>query len=101
MTGSRTFPYGGSARIVPWYGLSDRDTLGCRCGWSGTFMEMAREIYDHLVDGSCPQCDTMLVIRSHPTLSEIQTAAAAGNREAIDHLRSMEHRRSQEQSPSP
>lgn len=101
MTGPRTHPYAGSARIFHWYGLSESDTFACRCGWSGTFMDMAREIYDELVDGSCQQCDTMLVIRSHPTMPEIQADAAARNPGAVDQLRSIEHYRSQEQSPSP
>lgn len=101
MTVARTHPYAGSARIFPWYGLSERDTFACRCGWSGTFTEMAREVYDELVDGTCQHCDTMLVIRRHPTETEIRRAAAAGNGDAIEQLRSMEDYRNQEQSPSP
>lgn len=84
--------YRGSARIFAWYGVGEDDTFTCRCGWTGTFMAMSREMYEALVDGSCPQCDTMLVIRQYPSESETRSAAAAGNPEAIAELGAIEAR---------
>lgn len=65
-------------------------TWACPCGWRGTIGEMATGRYTELQDGSCPACDTMLVIIPYPTLAETRRAAARGNREAIDELSSAE-----------
>ena len=56
----------------------------------GVFREMSNRIFDELIDGSCPRCDTMLAIRSLPTLDEIRAAAAIGIPEAVAELRSIE-----------
>jgi len=92
---ARTFEYQGSARTFAWYDLGEDGTFVCRCGWHGTFMASAREHYETLVDGSCPVCDTMLVIRSYPTRPEIVVAAADGNADATRQLRSIERAESE------
>jgi hypothetical protein len=68
----RTFKHTGSAQQFAWYALHEDDRFVCRCGWSGTFIETARDTHRELVDGSCPRCDTMLVIRSFPTSTAIR-----------------------------
>jgi hypothetical protein len=52
------------------------------CAWSGGFEQLSRETYRDLFDGSCPQCDKMLIIVFFPTLAEIRNAATRGNEEA-------------------
>ena len=45
-----------------------------KCGWKGTFEEGDVEIYEALMDSSCPDCDyastPMLAIVSWPTMEE-------------------------------
>ena len=47
---------------------------------------MCHEFYREVMDGSCPQCFTMLLVVSFPTFDEIELAAAAGIEEALDML---------------
>ena len=86
----REFTYGGSARIFSWYDVRDSDRFQCRCGWSGPIGEMIVEGYNELVDGSCPLCDQMLMIRGFPTLDEVRVAAARGDSGAISDLQHLE-----------
>ena len=62
----REFIYSGSARTFAWYEVDDTDRFLCACGWSGTVGKLIIEEFRELVDGSCPQCDRMLMIRSFP-----------------------------------
>jgi hypothetical protein len=39
------------------------------CGWTGTFEGGSVELYNELMDSSCPTCDTMLAIVSYPLTS--------------------------------
>jgi len=77
MHDARVFEYG-SSRVFRWYDLQEHDEFSCQCGWTGVFREMSNGFFDELIDGSCPRCDTMLAIRSLPTLGEIRAAAAVG-----------------------
>ena len=92
--------YRGSARIFGWYGVDEQDRFSCGCGWVGTFREMSNGWFEALIDGSCPSCDTMLVIRNLPTIPEIRDAAARGVPEAVEQLRTIQAA-SEEGSPSP
>ena len=83
---ARLLAYTGSARVLRWYDVGEHHRFACVCGWSGFFREMSIGEFDELVDGSCPTCDTMLIVRSFPTKDEIREAAAAGNREAVEEL---------------
>jgi len=57
------------------------------CGWSGTHEEMAGpNIFEELVDYACQRCDKMLLIVSHPYMSQTLEAAAAGNEYALFEL---------------
>ena len=91
---AKLLAYTGSARVVRWYDVGEHHRFACACGWSGAFREMSISGFDELVDGSCPSCDTMLIVRSFPTKDEIREAAAAGNREAAEELARMEGRKS-------
>ena len=82
--------YRGSARIFRWYDVDEEDRFSCRCGWVGTFREMSNGWFEALIDGSCPSCDTMLVIRNLPTIDEIRDAAVRGVPEAVEQLRSIQ-----------
>jgi hypothetical protein len=45
-----------------------------RCGWKGTFDQGHKELYDELMDSSCPKCSWLeapvLAIVSYPTIEE-------------------------------
>jgi predicted RNA-binding Zn-ribbon protein involved in translation (DUF1610 family) len=58
-----------------------------KCGWGGTHDEMAGpNIFEELVDYGCPNCPKMLLIISHPFMSQTIEAAAAGNEHALYEL---------------
>lgn len=54
----------------------------CPCGWKSSGDELALELFDALMQLSCPTCDRHLLLVSHPTFDEIREAAARGNEEA-------------------
>ena len=63
------------------------ETFTCPvCGWSGGFGQLEQEQYRDLFDGSCPQCEKMLIVVSFPTAEEIRKAAADGNEGALQML---------------
>jgi len=79
----RTYPYGGSARVVGWFSIWPDDVLECRCGWSGHLDQLDSGWYDEVIDGSCPTCDTMLVIRPRgATLAQARRALRTGHPDA-------------------
>ena len=58
-----------------------------KCGWSGKHNEMAGpNIFEELVDYGCPNCPEMLLVVSHPFMSQTYEAAAAGNKHALYEL---------------
>lgn len=77
------------AQIRKYYDLDWRiEEFKCPdCGWSGKMDEMSNELFNEVMDFSCPSCDKMILIVSYPTLDEIEEAAASGNAEAIAQLR--------------
>ena len=97
----RIHPYSGSAKIFRWYDLPEDDQFQCECGWTGSFMDLSREMFEELVDGSCPSCERMLAIRSYPTIPEISAAAEAGDPKAAEQLESIEESARSEGSKSP
>lgn len=80
------------ARIFAYFDKGWREErFSCdRCGWSGATEGMVPDSYREVMDYSCPACDTMLVIVSHPTIDEIREAARNGCHEATEWLRSIE-----------
>ena len=61
------------ARKFSYYSDWEGEILTCpQCGWQGTFNQGDTELYEELMDSSCPQCDEapMLAIVSYPTLEE-------------------------------
>ena len=87
---AREFSYTGSARIFKWYDVHDSDHFQCPCGWSGRLTELVIEGFKELVDGSCPNCGQMLMIRGFPTLQEVRQAAARGDPGAVEELSHIE-----------
>ena len=85
-------PYASSAQVNAWFDITDDDRFACPGGWLGTFSQMDNGFFAELIDGACPQCDRMLVIRSLPTAEEVRRAASAGNVEALRMLDQQVHR---------
>lgn len=65
----------------------------CACGWRGDSREMAMELHADVTDYACPACANLLLIVSHPSLEQVQAAAARGNAEAIQQLALLEEAR--------
>lgn len=79
-----TFGYQGSARSMGMFDVLDEDVFVCRCGWRGTTRELAAEWYGEVIDGSCRECDTMLLITPRSaTNREVRKFARAGHPTAI------------------
>lgn len=91
--------YAGRAHVTAWFDITDADRFECRCGWIGTFKEMDNDFFRELIDGSCPKCDRMLVVRAYPTAEEVRVAAAAGHVEAVAWLEEQEPRMVGQSSP--
>jgi len=68
-----------SAKHVKYWDY-DRDVaLTCpSCGWTGRGGDH-EEYFEALLDVTCPDCDSMLLIVSFPTAEETRAAAAAGD----------------------
>jgi hypothetical protein len=85
---------GPAATTRNYYDYDECEPIECpQCHWTGLADEGAREYYHDLFDVSCPRCDKMLLIISHPTIAETKAAAAAGNPsalEAIPHVERIE-----------
>jgi hypothetical protein len=76
----RSGPY---AKPIDYYDYDEDAELACwKCGWHGQARDGSRGYYKELFDISCPKCDTMLLIVSHPTIDETKEAAASGNARA-------------------
>lgn len=92
--GPTRFEYQGSARVMAWFDVLDDDTFLCRCGWRGTTRELAADWHGEVIDGSCRQCDTMLLVRPRgATDPEIRKAAKAGHPGAVQMLEEQVRRR--------
>lgn len=58
----------------------------CTCGWEGSGSELSTELFEALIEASCPKCDRHLVLVSFSSSGETRAAAAAGNDEAASDL---------------
>jgi hypothetical protein len=74
-----------------WFDDWRRAPLRCPvCGWDGELDPDDVEVYDQLMDFSCPDCEKILAIISYPAPGEVRRAAAAGgNPEATEMLSSV------------
>ena len=80
-----------AAKQVKYYDYDRSEPVECGCGWSG--LPGAYEDYFHeLLDVTCPDCDSMLLIVPFPTYEQTRAAAADGNEEAIAELQRIEER---------
>lgn len=74
--------------------------LECACGWRGDSRAMSMELHGEVTDYSCPSCASLVLIVSHPSLAQVQEAAAAGHPEARQHLALLDEARAHfEQNP--
>lgn len=67
--------------------------LVCACGWQGDSRAMAMELHAEVTDYSCPSCGSLVLIVSHPSLEQVQSAAAGGHPEARQQLALLEEAR--------
>lgn len=79
------------ARHLNWYDYDRDQIVECGCGWSGKARDY-EEIFREVLDVTCPDCDTMLLVVAYPTHEETRAAAAAGNESAIRTLPQVEAR---------
>lgn len=79
------------AKHLKWYDYDRDQVVECGCGWSGRARDF-EDYFREVLDVTCPECDTMLLIVAYPTHDETRAAAAAGNEEAIATLPQVESR---------
>jgi hypothetical protein len=70
------------AKTAKYYSSWRKKRYACKCGWKGPHDEMSTELFDSLIELSCPECDAHLLLVPYPTFDEVKTAAAKGNKEA-------------------
>jgi len=57
------------------------------CGWTAASLTDADdELFDALIEYTCPECGAILAVVSYPTLDEIEKAAKEGDPEATGML---------------
>jgi len=56
------------------------------CEWQGTSREMSMELHEDEAEFDCPQCENPILLVVHPSLAQVQAAAAEGHPEAIEQL---------------
>lgn len=56
------------------------------CEWQGSARQMSMELHEDEAEFDCPQCENPILLVLHPSLAQVQAAAAAGNAEAIEQL---------------
>lgn len=67
------------ARHLNYYDYDENEILECPvCHWKGSSKNNT-EIYDILLDVTCPTCDKMLLIVNYPTTEEVKQALNSGN----------------------
>lgn len=76
-----------------YYDFKDEDRLICpRCGWAGPVKDGDTELFEELLQVSCPRCDKHLLLASYPTQDETEQMASRGNRKALENLPSLRRR---------
>jgi predicted RNA-binding Zn-ribbon protein involved in translation (DUF1610 family) len=63
------------------------------CQWRGDSRQMSLEPHEDQSEYSCPQCEDILIIVRHPSLDQVQEAAAQGHPEAVEQLALLEEYR--------
>ena len=72
---------------VPYYERKTRTYTCDNCSWTGFGSEFEiYEGYSEIVEWACPNCGEKLTFSAFPTREETQTAADAGDQQAIDAL---------------
>ncbi len=82
-----------AAMILGYYDYEEEDRLICpRCGWAGPVKDGSTELFQELLEISCPRCDEKLLLAGYPTEEETERAANRGNRKALRELPSLRRR---------
>lgn len=56
------------------------------CEWKGTARQMSMELHEDEAEFDCPVCENPILLVVHPSLAQVQAAAADGHPEAIEQL---------------
>ena len=56
------------------------------CEWRGTPRDMLMDLHEDETEFDCPTCENPILLVLHPTLAQLQAAAAEGHPEAIEQL---------------
>ena len=67
-------------------GWRDQTYTCAACEWRGSAREMSMELHEDEAEFDCPACENPVLLVVHPTLAQVQAAAAAGYPEAIEQL---------------
>ena len=67
-------------------GWRDAQRVCAACEWTGTSRALVMELHEDLTEYDCPECENPVLIVMHPSLTQVQTAAAAGHSEASEQL---------------
>ena len=82
-----------SPLMLNYYDYEDEDQLVCpRCGWDGPVGGGNTELFEDLLQVSCPRCEKHLLLASFPTEEETEQMANRGNRKALRDLPSLRRR---------
>jgi len=65
-------------------GWRDATYTCAACEWQGSARQMPMELHEDQFD--CPQCENPILLVVHPSLAQVQAAAAEGHPEAIEQL---------------
>jgi len=72
--------------MYDYYSSWRTDTFECECGWSGTGIQLATEMFRDLFEIHCRECDHKFGLICYPGQAETAEAAARGVTEAIEAL---------------
>lgn len=56
------------------------------CEWQGSARQMSMELHEDEAEFDCPQCENPVLLVLHPSLAQVQAAAAEGHPGAIEQL---------------
>lgn len=81
------------SKYISWLDYDPTAVIRCaRCDWSGEGGPH-EQLFEQLLDVTCPRCDSMLLVVTFATLEETRAAALEGNDRAIAYLPEIEARR--------
>jgi len=67
-------------------GWRDATYTCAACEWQGSARQMPMELHEDEAQFDCPQCENPILLVVHPSLAQVQAAAAGAPPEAIEQL---------------